>query len=769
MRTMGRYPTTSRGFPKARIVPAVLLVLAFSCCLAPASADAAKWTLRNPLTQVNSLHGIAYGEDKFVAVGEGGRVMTSPDGVTWTVGDSGVGTSLVDVVYGSGQFVAIGEHPSTHRTTILTSPDGIAWTLQAPVWGVPVGITYGGDQFVIVSEGYLIYTSPDGVTWTKVREQTPWLTGGVTYGGGQFVAVGLKGAVVTSPDGVAWTEQTTGIWPKVGLEGIAYGAGQFVAYSGGVVLTSPDGVTWTKYEPLELLVWFDELAWGGGQFVAAVTSYEGGLISGRISYRILTSPQGATWTTRSVGWSFNDMAYGAGQFVAVGDYGEIRTSPDGVTWTTQTPGACEELWDVIYAGQFVAVGRDGAILTSPDGLTWWSRESGTSLFHTVLTGVAHGNGQFVAVGSQPWIEDIAYSSVILTSSDGVTWTNRPPPPARFMILFDIAFGGGRFVAVGLKAEMLLLLQSEIIAVTSTDGAEWATRPLPTGSSAAFGTKITYAEDQFVAVGTKGTVLTSPDGLTWTLRASGTEKDLRGIAYGEGQLLAVGEDGTVLVSPDGVVWTVQGPDPAVSLTDLMDVVYGDGRFVAVGGDAIFSSSDGVTWSKWSSGTTRTLRSIAYGGDCFVAAGDRGIIFTARAGVVTLTLRVGATEFVVTRGDEETVLQLDAAPEIPAGTARTFLPIRPVVEALGGDIFWSAEDQRVEIRGKHSVVLWIGRGTAVVDGVEVPIDETNPAVQPYLAPPGRTMLPLRFIAEVLGAEVSWTNETQTIVVSYSTSVR
>jgi len=131
--------------------------------------------------------------------------------------------------------------------------------------------------------------------------------------------------------------------------------------------------------------------------------------------------------------------------------------------------------------------------------------------------------------------------------------------------------------------------------------------------------------------------------------------------------------------------------------------------------------------------------------------------------TLTLRIGSKELVVEKADEKTVVALDAAPEIPPEASRTFLPIRPVVEALGGQIHWFAEDRRVEIQsGDRKIVLWIDRATALVDGIEVSIDAVESAVRPYVAPPGRTMLPLRFVAEALGAEVRWDDATRVITI-------
>lgn len=43
------------------------------------------WHWRNPLPQGNWLNGITYGNDTFVTVGDSGTILTSPDGIEWTV------------------------------------------------------------------------------------------------------------------------------------------------------------------------------------------------------------------------------------------------------------------------------------------------------------------------------------------------------------------------------------------------------------------------------------------------------------------------------------------------------------------------------------------------------------------------------------------------------------------------------------------------------------------------------------------------------------
>ena len=73
-----------------------------------------------------------------------------------------------------------------------------------------------------------------------------------------------------------------------------------------------------------------------------------------------------------------------------------------------------------------------------------------------------------------------------------------------------------------------------------------------------------------------------------------------------------------------------PKPA-PIPDINSVAFGAGRYVAVGDEgAIFSSSDGLTWSRKDSKTTRTLHSVIYENNLFVAVGNNDIIRTSPNG-------------------------------------------------------------------------------------------------------------------------------------------
>jgi len=102
-------------------------------------------------------------------------------------------------------------------------------------------------------------------------------------------------------------------------------------------------------------------------------------------------------------------------------------------------------------------------------------------------------------------------------------------------------------------------------------------------------------------------------------------------------------------------------------------------------------------------------------------------------------------------------MDVAPYIKDG--RTYLPLRHCAVALGVDsenVLWDGPNRRVTLIKEDRIVqAEIGSATLLVNGDAVTMD-----VAPELVYPGRTMLPVRWVAEALGVEVVWDGATQTI---------
>jgi hypothetical protein len=127
-------------------------------------------------------------------------------------------------------------------------------------------------------------------------------------------------------------------------------------------------------------------------------------------------------------------------------------------------------------------------------------------------------------------------------------------------------------------------------------------------------------------------------------------------------------------------------------------------------------------------------------------------------IVIAIQIGNSIFTI-NGETRT---LDSPPVIKNN--RTVLPIRAVVEALGGSVSWDATEKKVIVTlGTNNIELWIGKSTAKVNGIDTPIDSTNPKVVPEIIN-SRTMLPLRFVAESLSCDVHWDGTTKTITITY-----
>jgi hypothetical protein len=319
-------------------------------------------------------------------------------------------------------------------------------------------------------------------------------------------------------------------------------------------------------------------------------------------------------------------------------------------WTEQTNPKPQDLQAVCWGvpsgtnGLFVAVGEetlgspsgDAYIVTSPDGITWTERVNPYSFD---LYGVIFGGGKFVAVGEVTTASP-TQGSYILTSPDGVTWTHRSNPGnAR---LRAIAYGEpagspteGLFVAVGDAVG-----NGDSLILTSPDGITWTERSNPRGSLELQG--VCWTGDLFVAVGqaalesptTGAYVVTSPDGITWTSRDNPRGTNLNAVASnGRGLVIAVGAynsdtaNAYIIGSSDGgLTWEELEHQSQAASTQLNGICWNGSIFVAVGNwngsnsDAfIATSADGLVWSEKPNPKQNSLTGVCWNGNAFLAVG------------------------------------------------------------------------------------------------------------------------------------------------------
>jgi hypothetical protein len=289
------------GGPGSPSVSAIPRLAGTATAMSPAP-----WTAGTALG-ASDLRGVTWGA-VFVAVGAGGAMYSSADGITWNALNSGVANNLNAAVYRGGAYLAAGD-----SGTMLYSTDAINWTSQNTSSANNLyAVATSSALFVAVGANGTIVYSADGVTWTAAANSgTTNNLYQVTFAPtGYWIAVGANGTLLTSVDANTWTAATSGTTRD--LKGITYGvstatnAGLYVGVgANGTLITSPDAANWTAQTPI------------GSGTLSAVT-------------------------------------YGT-QYIAVGASGSIFTSTDGIIWTGQPSTVGSNLNAIVRAPYIYSV------------------------------------------------------------------------------------------------------------------------------------------------------------------------------------------------------------------------------------------------------------------------------------------------------------------------------------------------------------------------------------------------------------------------------
>jgi len=134
----------------------------------------------------------------------------------------------------------------------------------------------------------------------------------------------------------------------------------------------------------------------------------------------------------------------------------------------------------------------------------------------------------------------------------------------------------------------------------------------------------------------------------------------------------------------------------------------------------------------------------------------LLFTCTAGAKTLELTIGSSSLYVSDGTV-TESELDSPAYIAEG--RTMVPVRVISENFGAEVLWDAATQTVTIKSSDTEIkLIINSNIATVNGTEYIIDAA-----PVISNTGRTMVPIRFISEMLGRNVEYIAPTAQILIS------
>ncbi len=91
-------------------------------------------------------------------------------------------------------------------------------------------------------------------------------------------------------------------------------------------------------------------------------------------------------------------------------------------------------------------------------------------------------------------------------------------------------------------------------------------------------------------------------------------------------------------------------------------------------------------------------------------------------------------------------------------RTLIPLRGVFETLGANVTWNQKANKVTAKkGNHTIELTVGSKIAKVNGKNHTLDVEAKLIN------NRTMVPLRFVSESLGAKVNWNQSANKVTIS------
>ncbi len=444
-------------------------------------------------------------------------------------------------------------------------------------------------------------------TWHKRNPASQsHLYDGIAYGNGAYVGI-LDARISISSDCINWRLIDTGTSEII--TALSFRDSKFIAVGvRGTILTSADGEKWSLSEtPTKNIL--NDVTFGEGLYVAVGDKGT-----------ILTSIDGNSWVQQSSATtdSLKGITFGKGTFVAVGDKGSLLFSFDGKSWSVARTGADNEFLEKVAFGNdlFVTVGAAGAIMISKNGSDWTPLQSGTSSW---LKSVISVDGSFVAVGSE---------GSAITSSDGKSWSKLNVGVKEWLrgITFD-------------KNRYMIYDQKNIY--TSTDKKTW--QPLIPGITTPLQSVI-YSNDIFVSVGSRETILTSVDGVSWHIARHLTQEDdwLFDVGFGNGLFVAVGTGGTIFASNDGDRWTkVRGVQRKARSDQryeiLQTVAFGNGRYVSGGvvdgpsrKGILLISDNGIEWEKVTREDFNEIRKVFYVNNNFVGFGKDGLLLISQDG-------------------------------------------------------------------------------------------------------------------------------------------
>lgn len=261
-----------------------------------------------------------------ILIGNAGKIATTVDGLTWTAGTSGFGTSAILGVaeQGTDAFIFGVAGKLFHSTDYVTWAAGTSGQTVELKAGAASGskVVIGGDL------GKLITASSPGGTFT--------LNSSTGFGTRTVHSIATDGTIwaLVADDRIYYTSDPAGTWTYSGQANalkIAYAFGKWVGiFNSSLKSATTPGGTWTTRQSF-------------GSVASCSLSLANGVLFAHIqktgASNLFISSDGLAWTVGTAPDTAENLSYYAflsGLFLAGCETGAAYSSPDYTTWTART-------------------------------------------------------------------------------------------------------------------------------------------------------------------------------------------------------------------------------------------------------------------------------------------------------------------------------------------------------------------------------------------------------------------------------------------------
>lgn len=521
------------------------------------------------------------------------------------------------------ESMTIPGQPLDHALRYFPSND--SWTVEHSM-----SFHRAGHRARKMNDGRVLVAGGDGGLTTNVGSFFPMQMGG-KYGSGDS----LWQAEIYDPNTRAWTQ----------VGGMHSNRAHFLMHL--IPSSSDDG------RPLMI---------GGKDGNSIVTSYEAFDPTFPAS-RLLHSSSLNIIVSASLAWNLHDSQYPVGQnifgfitssnlAIAMGPQNVPMTGSGDAGYVGKTTISVNAAhWDKVYIapqspgdarihiewmayspdnGVYVAFLENQTVYYSLDAVTWTQASIPFLGVSFGENGVVYGGGRFVSIDTNPSV------GLIMTSSDGRIWSGSQ---SQLSVLDQncIAYLNNNYLIGGFGP----LGNPTASVIISSDAVNWtaAAAQIPLGDGVS---GFAYGNGRYVLYDNNyKNVSSSPDGITWTSRATGFSsaafETVTNVVFGNGKFVAASNSGRISTSSNGDTWSPYTIPNFSASTGWVNVNFVNGQFVLIGynlfslNGACATSPDATTWLSQSIGFAKSVpRASTVFNDELILAGDNGVIATLNVG-------------------------------------------------------------------------------------------------------------------------------------------